>query len=753
MATEMPRPGADVLRRTSRGQAGFQELAEYLKSLPNMVLMSSPKEFARYMEDLDEARKERERKVAAGELPESEIHVKVTDVENLRLNGIQTQDGFVPRVFTNDELARRFAVTSGLIEPDAAMPFTTKNWTSGFQEFLFNGYPGAVIDDGSDHKINLHRPSIARLYGYLTFNEFAALSGLHVVLHEGKILYQQPPDGGVQAFVYDSDRAASYGIVELQKTAPVELHKAPPSELIPRLLRAGVTLLVINHALADARTYNRDDLVKMADTWSPQSSEAPDTATASAPPVDPSLDPQAREQASATSAARTDVPELLQKALKSRPVPMVPPPAQNDVDAQMLFHEWKNKSEQQSAEVYELLEVLAFQIKLYTLVHGRPVDGLRWPQFFRAQDEENKTITYLYTQEEMTKKAVENDPPENQRYIALSGIEALRWIWSAPRSIDLVGIDCYPNSPAWMTIPNYWVLSAVFPLFCEISDLKKVPSAGLGKLGGLPGARGLKPESVRALVHGWKQLLSLEQEGETTAMIDYGGKRYFPIFSDADQFFAFSSSPQGIPGKPKQVAGKEAPFGHWLEATAEHDGVILDPAGPHPLVLDHTDLLGLELWCRRPERGPAGWNIINAIADLYYNKKITAVVAGRLVADYPRYWVGLQHTQNQSALLMVPQTDACALFTSPELAKTYLDWYMNLDSVKTQIEGMQPVPVLTRWNTSSLAVAAGQFSEIWIDPDPLAGTGLRLGADAMEAALKRIDEKLKPRIPGFVWEG
>jgi hypothetical protein len=751
MGTESPRPGADVLRRTSQGQASFPELAEYLKSLPNMVLMSSPKEFARYMEDLEAAKKERERKVEAGELPASEIHVKVTDVESPRLHGIQTQTGFVPRVFTSDDLARQFAVASGLIEPDAALPFMTKDWVSGFQEFLFRGYVGLVVDDGSDHKINLERISIARIYGYMTFNEFAALPDLHIVLNEGKILYQQPPSGGVQAFVYDNDRAASYGLTELRKTSPVELQKAPLRDLVHQLLRAGVTLLVINHALPDARTYNRDDLVKMTDRWGAPPTET--SASASSPPVDPSLDPQSGQQARTTSAARTDVPESLQRALKNAPIPMVPPPTQNDADAQMLFHEWKNKSEKQNMEVFELLEVLAFQIKLHTLVHGRPVDGLTWPQFFQAQGEENKTITYLYTQEEMAKKAVENDPPENQRYMALSGIEALRWIWSAPRNIDLVGIDCYPNSPAWMTIPNYWVLSAVFPLFYEISDLKKVPSAGLGKLGSLPGARGLKPESVRALVHGWKQLLSLEQEGGITAMIDHDGKGYLPVFSDADQFFNFSSSPEGIPGKPKQVAGKQAPFGHWLEATAEHGGVILDPAGPHPLILEHTDLLGLELWCRRPERGPAGWNIINAIADLYHNKKITALLAGCMVADYPRYWVGLQHTQNQSALLMVPQTDACALFTSPELAKTYLDWYTNLDSAKTQLEGMQPVPVLTRWHTSALAVAAEQFSEIWIDPDPLQGTGLRLGADAMEAALERIDEKLKPRIPGFIWEG
>jgi hypothetical protein len=101
---------------------------------------------------------------------------------------------------------------------------------------------------------------------------------------------------------------------------------------------------------------------------------------------------------------------------------------------------------------------------------------------------------------------------------------------------------------------------------------------------------------------------------------------------------------------------------------------------------------------------------------------------------------------------MVPKTDACALFTSQNLAKSYLDFWQNVESVKPQLSSMKPVPVLSRWQSSALAVAAEQFSEIWIDPDPASASGLRLGKDALEAGLARIDEKLKPRVPGFIWE-
>jgi hypothetical protein len=179
--------------------------------------------------------------------------------------------------------------------------------------------------------------------------------------------------------------------------------------------------------------------------------------------------------------------------------------------------------------------------------------------------------------------------------------------------------------------------------------------------------------------------------------------------------------------------------------------VILDPAGPHPLTLDHTDLLVLDIWAGRPGPGPNGWSLINGISRLYNEKKIPATLAGRMVADHPRYWVGLSQTPDGGGvLLMVPKTDACALFTSQDLAKKYIDFMASLENGGAQMEGMQPTPVLTRWHMSALTIAAGQFTEVAINPDPYGFEGLFLGRDAIESALERIDDKLKPRVPGFV---
>jgi hypothetical protein len=151
--------------------------------------------------------------------------------------------------------------------------------------------------------------------------------------------------------------------------------------------------------------------------------------------------------------------------------------------------------------------------------------------------------------------------------------------------------------------------------------------------------------------------------------------------------------------------------------------------------------------------GPDGWKLINTVARLTYEKRITAALAGRLLADHPRYWAGLSQTPDGGgSLLMVPKSDACALFTSQDLAQKYIDFLRSLENAKSQMEGMQPIPLLTRWHTSALAVAAEQFTEVAINPDPYGTEGLFLGRDALDAALVRIDEKLKPRVPGFIAE-
>lgn len=752
MTTTLDASLLDVLERTARGEGQFPELASALKGLDRMVLVMPPAEFARFMQDMERVRQEKEAKVARGELPASEMGVKITDVESPRLSGIQTEQGFVPRIFTDDTIAREYAVTAGLIEPDGNLPLQTKPWVSGLQSFLLEGCAGCVIDDGTDHKINLKRQTMARLFACMTLEEFARWPELYVVTFEGKVHYQRTPQGDVQVFAYDNARAAQYGVTRLQENAPgASTASVAPRRLLEEALGAGATMLVVNNFIADARFYDRDDLVKMIELLGGRAPEPPPPPERSG--VDPALQADlATGGASpgASSAAEASVPELLRRALARPALPPVPPPAQDDVDAQMTFFEWKSKADGRSVEIWQFLEALAFEVKCYALVHPRPVDGLRWPQFFRSPDDEQKTITYLYTSKEVTERVLSTSEPDWRRYLPLSGLEALRWIWAAPRNIDTVAVDYYGDSPAWMTFPSFWGLSALFPTFYDVPHLKSVPPVALGRIGELPGARPLKPESVRAFALGWKTLFRLTGEGGAPAVVEHEGGRFLPVFSDADRFFAYSSAPGAKPGKPEPVSGAEPPFRSWLAESAAVDGVLLDPGSAHPLALGPADLLAIDLWSRRRAR-PEPSELVLAIGGLLAGGLVDEAMAGRLAADYPRYWVGFQQTpEGGGMLLMVPDTDACAVFTSHEAAKAFLTFYENVEAIR----GMSPVPVLSRWSHSAFSLASGSFAEAWIDPDPMLGApALRLGTPGLESALAWLDDKLKPRVPGFVWEG
>jgi hypothetical protein len=120
----------DILLRTSQGKASFEELAEALVRLENLVEIIPKGEFARFMGDMDQALKEK-----------GYGNVKVNDAEQSQVAGIRTEDGhFVPWVFTGDAIAREFAVAKGMIQPDEALSLITRPPDAvGCQGALGNG--------------------------------------------------------------------------------------------------------------------------------------------------------------------------------------------------------------------------------------------------------------------------------------------------------------------------------------------------------------------------------------------------------------------------------------------------------------------------------------------------------------------------------------------------------------------------------------------------------------------------------------
>ncbi len=73
----------------------------------------------------------------------------------------------------------------------------------------------------------------------------------------------------------------------------------------------------------------------------------------------------------------------------------------------------------------------------------------------------------------------------------------------------------------------------------EIADLKKVPIVSSVLLGRLPGARGLKPQALRALALHWKDLVKFQEPHMVMVEGEREGKHYLPLFCSLRSLAAF----------------------------------------------------------------------------------------------------------------------------------------------------------------------------------------------------------------------
>lgn len=731
----------EILLRTSQGKASFEELAGALSRLENLVEIIPTGDFTRFMGDLDQALEEK----GCG-------NVTVHDAEQPRVAGIRTEDGrFVPWVFTDDAMAREFAVARGMIKPDESLSMITRPPEAVLYECLAAGQAGLVINEGSDHRINMQRNVVARLYGLVTMESFAALPEVQAVIHEGKVFYQRPKQGeGLQAFVYVSAERAKAGTGRIQEKAPgVSFQATLTLPHIARLLQAGVTTLVVNPALPIEWTYNRDDMVRMA----PPRNEAPAreaAGTSAAPPADPGLKPDPDRREAAGGDPAMNLPEPLRKATAYPLHPPVAPPGRGDAASLQRFRELRLQAERKEISVWEYVDALAFDLDIYAPVHDRPVDGLIWPMIHAHHAEEGKTVSYMYSNEDRVRALLAENPPEARHYHHLSGIEVMRWAWAAPKEIHEVAIDLYKDTDGWLSFPSFWAVSAAFPLFYEIPDLAQVTRVPLPKITSLSGARGLKPEVARALIDNWKLLVETDAVAASPgSLVEHKGLRCIPLFSDQEQFFAFQSAHSGVPFAVR-APEVEPPFERLLRAAAGCGGVLLDPIGDRPLLLEHGDLLALAIWARNGGPAPRGGELAAETAMLLEDGVIDAGTAGRIVACWPRYFIGLHQKEDGGAeLMMIPDADCCAVFSSMELVRDYISASESLGLIGR--ETMKPVPILHRWSYNVFQTMAASFKQGGvIDPVAGGGGGLHLDPQAVQSAIRQVDRMLKPRVRGFV---
>ncbi|MGE3844626.1 MAG: hypothetical protein AB7I50_23925, partial [Vicinamibacterales bacterium] len=302
--------------------------------------------------------------------------------------------------------------------------------------------------------------------------------------------------------------------------------------------------------------------------------------------------------------------------------------------------------------------------------------------------------------------------------------------------------------------PAFWLRDALFPLSHDLGDLSAVPRVALSRLGQLPGARGLKPEVVRALSQGWRALLSVRPHADgTPCLVRIGPRAHIPIFTDSEMFFAFQSSRPDERLVP-EAAGSEPLFGRWLE-TEGASGAVINPGGPSPILLDPLALLVLDLRCRH-NRHVTAEDVVEAVKALEARGVNPDSVAA-IIAGLPSFWLALgARPAGGTFMLHAPNDpDTGVVFSTGERLQQYLG--ANQGLVQRELggtaESLRTFCQLSRWPASPMGLMAAAFSALLIDPRPDGSGGLRLDRQTMGFTLAHLDALLCPRVPEFVVEG
>ncbi len=248
-------------------------------------------------------------------------------------------------------------------------------------------------------------------------------------------------------------------------------------------------------------------------------------------------------------------------------------------------------------------ESFAFEMDVHVPVYGEDIEGLAWPQFQTDPEARAQKMCAMFSRVTEVRKALAGVHPNSRRFASIAGVEAFRWVWSAPTTVASIAVDY--AQPGAFQFPVAWVRRVLFPAAADFDELSKVPAVPWPHIGKVPGARGLKPQILRTLALGWKPLLSVKEP----VTVPFAGRRYVPVFSGQEQFFAFMSGP-GAPRVTVDPAGKEPPFSRWLTSSGPCDGLLLDPTGGAPLALDPTDVLVISRWATHPSTPPTPGDVL-----------------------------------------------------------------------------------------------------------------------------------------------
>lgn len=656
--------------------------------------------------------------------------------------GVTDADGrHLVHIFTDMRRARAWASTASATAGRDEVMSATLPWHGGLRYLLHTPCAGIVVDAGSAERIVLDRAALAHLLAGLALEPLVRRPTVFVVLEGGHVHVESPVGAEAHAFIYDTETAAT-AVRQMLEARGLPLNLAP--RRLPALLlaleEAGIAHLDVNRGLPDAHSYTLAAVRRM---------EA--RVLHYAPPAVPTT---------TVDATRPPVASPVTARAQQGPIrPAQPPLPRTDAEARAFFLEWRHVAVSQTLPVWRFLEALASQAVFYVPRATSATEGLSWPwQVSVRKQPENTdaTLVHLFTTEAAARAAVAAWPRSRQRLVKLAGIEAFRWIWASPAAVTDIAID-YPADDGWMVFPIRWLRHALFPLGHELGDLASVPRVPPSELVMLPGAHGLQPDVIHSLLEGWPSLLDLDpaEDGSVVA-IERDGRRFLPAFSSRHAFEAFAASHRGV-SSAARTAGSRPPFDGWLSAVADLDGVLLDPEATSPLVLDHTALTVLDLWAGR-RRAPDAIDLIREAQCRAREGALAGPALARLVAEVPEYWLGMLAPDDLDiTVLHMPDDDATGvLFTTQEAAREFFERNPPPRTGRvSRAPGDTTITLLARphqWSTSAFLVVAEEFDAVVVDPNPDGSGGLCLDRAQIERVLTALDERLMPRVPGFVWE-
>jgi len=688
----------------------------------------------------------------------------------------ESEDGTdsYPRMFLDSDSVHERAVALCHVESDCVYETRSEPWLPALLHIWNEGAPGVVLDVGGGVSLPLDRTDVRALIMAFAVEWFVWPSELSVVMNQGRVHYKQTTSERKLAYVFTSKKSAKQDLESLLESDP-DLSVAPVDAtlLLEGTLSAGVDRLILDTGLPTEHSLSTKNLEALRDIrLSNAAGEHGATADSfvasdSAPstPSKPDAGNETIDRERTLGVLESDESNFLDSIVPSQeeidasvvPAISLDPIDRNEFrdrrtprEAHARLLQIKALADAEPEQSWRATESFAMDLDMWVPFERGEASDQTWPSTEIAKDAAGQEVVRIsiYTSEDegLRSLARKSQPFE---LAPMTSIEAFRWIWSAPSCPVEIMIDPF-GEDGGVRLHRNSLPSMLFPPILGIKQLALVPELPFERLGDVTWLHGLKPEVIRSLSLNWRNLLGPPLTGAQSE-IEYGGKRYLPMFSDDEHYRDFVRYSKTQISRPLRRV-TDPPFMNWLRLSGRCDGLVLDPpadglATDKTLTLDAVEMFHIQLWAKLMHQ-PEGCQVIEALAKLQRGDySAEQRVCGMIAADWPLYLAGIVRSGEGYRLIKVPETDELALFTGERELAEFKRSFRSKDPSLDDVESHHMLP---RWGANFFRLANQKFSGVCINPGgSTEPNGVQLDGKGLDGALERLDLRLRPRVAGF----